>query len=451
MKSSYDHSDTGNAELLNDLFGNDIRYDSVSQRWLQWKQGHRWYELEPSEQVKLAIKTADYRIDLAKDSSLEATRAKAEFAFAIRSRDEYKIKAMLSLARHLPPIGNVGIQWDSKHNYLAVANGVVNLTTGNLRPGVRNDYISQGIDLPYISGTRAPVWEKFISDICCGDQQLIEYLQRAIGYTLTGFTIEQVFFLLHGGGSNGKSVLTNILGELLRGFAKTVRFSAFEESKNESSRRDLADLPGVRAVFASEGAAVRAIDTTVIKDITGATPITTRRLYSHPFTFTPRFKLWLTTNQLPKISDDSLGFWRRVIIIPFNATFEGINRDNYMQAKLESELPGILAWAVAGAVRWNSEKLNTPNELLYLTKKYQRSEDIVEQFIDACCVRDELVSARSGQLYETYKSWAHESGLEIMSTTAFGRRMGAKFQREHDNSGWYYLGIKPKNTNFSVL
>ncbi len=437
----YDHSDTGNAELLNHLFGENIRYDSTSQRWLQWNSGHRWVEMEESALTKLAIKTANHRFDLAQDPTIEKAEAKHEFAFAIRSRDENRLASMLAIARHLSPIGNVGIAWDNKPNYLAVSNGIVNLTTGTLRTGARSDYISQGIDIPYDPSACAPVWTQFISDIMLGNQEHIAYLQRAIGYTLTGFTLEQVFFLLHGGGSNGKSVLTNIMIKLLSGFAKTVRFSAFEEKASSADKLDLAELPGIRAAFASEGDNRRTIDTTIIKDITGAAPITTRKLYKNPFTFTPQFKLWLTTNQLPKIRDDSYGFWRRVVIIPFDATFEGVTRDNYMQIKLEHELPGILAWAVRGAVEWNAQKLVTPISLLLRINEYREESDELELFITANCIRNEVGTIRATAFYEAYRIWCGNNSTPPMTSTSFGKKMGAKFEKIHDREGWYYKGI----------
>lgn len=440
MKSIYDHSDTGNAELLNDLYGKDIRYDPKTDRWLQWRNGHRWFEVTEPERYNLAIKTANHRFELAKDMPTE--NAKREVGFAIRARNLANIQNTLSVARNLPPIGSHSVFWDNQPNLLVVGNGVVNLSNSTIRPGQRSDFLTQGIHMPYVPNSSAPIWERFLRDITLGNEELIGFIQRAIGYTLTGFTTAQVFFMLYGGGSNGKSVLINILNELLEGFSRTIRFSAFEETTTSDAKRDLAELPGIRVTFASESGKKSALDTSIIKQITGGEPITTSRKYGHPFTFKPQFKLWLTTNHLPKVDDDSLGFWRRLIIIPFDAIFEGSARDNQMQQKLEAELPGILAWAIRGAAIWSRDGLNTPNSLLLKVSKYREAADTYNNFIEEMCVKKEGGVVRASILYEVYKMWCEQMNCSAVSNAEFGQKMSTRFERNHDRLGWYYSGLE---------
>ena len=438
----YSHSDTGNGELFNDLFGNDIRFNPKTERWLQWQEGLYWKPLNEVEVYNLAVKIARHRrFEIA--PNLSGNASTKEMAFAVKSENVNQIDATLRAARSISPIGNPNIRWDSQLNLLACSNGVVNLSTGVLRSGQRNDFISRGISLPYIENAKAPLWDRFVSDIMCGNQENIDFLRRAIGYTITGFTTSQVFFLLYGNGSNGKSVLLDTLNVLLEGFSHTVRFGAFEENNRSDERKDLAELPGIRLVFASESGKKSALDTSVIKQITGSEPITTSRKYGHPFTFQPQFKLWLTTNNLPKVDDDSFGFWRRMIVIPFNATFEGNNRDLNMQAKLEGELPGILAWVVRGAQEWKKHGLGTPDSLLLRVQEYKESEDDLANFISEHTITKLGSKIRFADLYETYKSWLGEDGNPV-SKIEFGRRMRNKLKSYKDMQGTYFADIEIK-------
>lgn len=439
--SKFDHSDTGNADLLNYLFGDNIRHDPTTDRWLSWKDSqHRWQELTPVETTELAINTANYR--LMNSTKMPDTDAiKAEALFAIRSRNLRMIENMLALAKNRRPIGGHGIVWDKEPKLLAVSNGVIDLTTGQFQSGSRTHHLSTGLNLPYIPGSGCPRWERFIQEICCGDTELSAFIQRAIGYTLTGYTREQVFFLLYGTGGNGKSVLVDTLGHLLHGFSKTIRFSAFDESSTTDAKRDLAELPGVRATFASEGAELKGLDTATIKMITGGEEITTSKKYGHPFSFRPQFKLWLSTNHLPRIDDDSYGFWRRVILIPFNAVFEGPKRENNLAERLQDELPGILVWAVEGAKLWYERGLETPDSLLLRIQQYRTSEDEIENFVKDCCKVDPNLKEKSSTLYSTYSTWKHERGERPNTNTIFGRRLSVKFPKHHEFDGWYYDGL----------
>lgn len=439
MKESYDHSDTGNAELLNDLYGEQLRYDHVTANWYQWIEGHHyWKQLLEGEIRQFAILTAKYRA--MKAVHLEGDAAKSEFSFAVNSRNLNRQNAMITIAPALSPIG-IRVAWDDTPNLLAVSNGVVNLQSGVLRQGFKTDYITRGLNHPYIPTSDCPRWERFITEITLGNMETAKFLQRAIGYTLTGSTREQVFFLLHGTGSNGKSVLLNIIGKLLEGFAKPVRFNTFEENNTSDAKRDLAELPGIRAVFASEGSSTKAIDTAIIKQVTGSEPITTSRKYGHPFTYKPQFKLWLTTNNLPKVDDDSYGFWRRIVIIPFDAKFEGDSKDEFLEDKLTAELPGILAWAIQGAHIWFEQRLGTPDHLLLKVVQYRDSQDEVEAFIQEACARKANLECQAAVLYLGYCRWCQESGRKPMSNNQFGRKLGAKFGFHHSVGGKVYEGL----------
>lgn len=438
----YDHSDTGNAELFNELFGNDIRYDQNLDRWLIWKESlHRWEELSEAEQTQFAIKTANKRFAHAQSfEDQDAIRREANFA--VRSRNANSLNNMLSLAKHLPPIHNSSIKWDSNRDLLVTKNGVVDLRTGILREGRRSDFITHGIDIEYSLEAKAPLWEKFLREVTLDRPELIFFIQRAIGYTLTGHIKEQVFFLLHGTGANGKGVLANIIRKLLTDFSKLIRFAAFEENTTSDAKRDLAELPGIRAVFASEGTEHKSFDTGTIKQITGGEPITTSRKYGHPFTYDPQFKIWLNTNHLPRVIDDSFGFWRRILVIPFEAEFYGAARDNNLEDKLMVELPGILTWAVQGASSWHANGLNIPNLVLLKTANYKTKTDTVARFFVEMCISEPNSEILASELYQAYLLWCLDKEEEPVSNTAFGRNVGEKITKKRNMVGIFYLGIK---------
>lgn len=443
----FDHSDTGNGELINHLCGDFTRYDVFTDRWLQWQNKHRWYELLDYQRFGLAVKAANQRLESSK-TIIDVAKARSEASWGITSRNIRNIENALTAAKNLPPIGAHEIRWDSQPNLLAVANGVVNLAEGTIRPGQRNDFITRGISIPFLENQECPLWEKFLADITCGDQELQDFLQRAIGYTLTGFVRDQVFFILYGHGSNGKSVLINIIGRLLEGFSSTVRFAAFEENTNSDAKRDIAELPGVRAAFSSEGSPLKALDTAVIKKITGGEYIKTSRKYGHPIEFFPQFKLWLTTNHLPKIEDDAFGFWRRPILVPFNATFEGKSKDPRMEERLTEELPGILAWAIKGAAIWSKIGISTPDKLLQQVYDYRDSQDDCENFIKEALDKDSSSSMRASELYGLYQTWCNQTGVNPKTNTAFGKVMSGdkttpgKLDYGLDSAGKYYKGVR---------
>ena len=443
MKDFYDFSDVGNANLLCDLYGKNLRYDHKTDRWLQWRDAHRWYELNPVEIQKLAIEAINHRFELAKQST-DKTEASKQAGFAIRSRNLNNLTSMIKVAANMEPIGNFTIQWDNQPNLLAVGNGVVNLATGQLRPGQRNDFLTRGISLPYLPNASAKLWDKFLDDITLSRPDLKEFLQRAFGYTLSGFTREQVFFLLHGNGANGKDTFTNIIKSIIPEFTKDVRFSAFDENNTSDATRDIAELPGMRAAFASEGSKKVMLETSTIKYITGGSNISTSRKYGHPFEFKPQFKLWLATNVLPKVDDTSHGFWRRIILIPFDATFEGSKRDNEMESKLIAELPGILAWAIKGAQLWSSSGLQTPNWLLLQVNEYRTSEDMIGNFLEECCVESPTETIKSGLLYDAFLLWCEKNSLKPITNNDFGRRMSHKYPRGRKADGVFYVGLNLK-------
>ena len=229
---------------------------------------------------------------------------------------------MLRLAQSELPITDSGENWDSDPWLLGVANGVVNLKTGKLLQGNPLQQIKLHTDVAFDPAARCPQWEQFLADVFKGDAELIGFIQRAVGYSLTGDTSEQCLFLCYGGGSNGKSTFLEVLLHVLGQYAHSLPFSAFELQARSSIPNDVASVVGKRFVTAGETSESARFNEARIKGLTGSDTLSARFLHGEFFSFKPAAKIWLAFNHKPGVADDSQGFWRRIRLIPFEREFK---------------------------------------------------------------------------------------------------------------------------------
>jgi len=275
---------------------------------------------------------------------------------------------------------------------------------------------------------------------------LISFLQRAIGYSLTGDTSEQCLFLLFGVGANGKSTLLNIISFLLGDFAQTATFDTFLLKNQERSiNNDIARMQGNRFISAIEAEGERRLSEVLIKQLTGGDTITARFLFAEFFDFKPQFKIWLACNHKPIIKGTDHAIWRRIKLIPFNVTIPEADRDKYLTEKLQAELPGILAWSVQGCLEWQKEGLKTPDEVKQATNEYQGDMDTIGAFLSECCILTPEVKAKASELYGAYKEWCEAGGEHTLSQRCFGLRLTEKGLERIKSSGNYWKGIGIKS------
>ena len=247
---SFPTTDAGNAELFAHLYGDRLRYDHRRKRWLLWGS-HSWMPDQKSQVTRMAKEAARHRFQQA--ASIDNLREReAEARWAIQSENKFRIDAMLNLARAEKPIAEAGDRWDLDSWLLGVANGVLNLRTGDLRPGTQSDCITMTTDVPFDPQATCPRWERFVAEIFAGDDELIDYIQRASGYSLTGDTSEQCHFLCWGEGWNGKTTFQRVQRDVLGDYGANTPFSTLEMSARSSIPNDLAALQGRRLVTASE-------------------------------------------------------------------------------------------------------------------------------------------------------------------------------------------------------
>jgi putative DNA primase/helicase len=300
------------------------------------------------------------------------------------------------------------------------------------------------VPFPYDPKAECPRWEQFLHQVFQCDLELIGFIQRAVGYSLTGSVREQVLFLCYGSGANGKSVFLSTLRQLAGDYAMNIPFTVLELQQRPSLTNDLAAMVGKRLVTSSETNESTRLNEARIKALTGGDPITARFLYSESFTFQPVAKFWLAVNHLPQVRDDSHGIWRRVRVLPFRQRFSGNEADPELDQKLYAELPGILVWAVRGALNWQVVGLAPPSAVMVATETYREENDELAAFIADQCVVSEGARVEPGQLFSQYQHWAEGQGIPLrhrLGLRTFDTRMKERFTATATNGKRYYLGV----------
>ncbi|HTV57671.1 MAG TPA: phage/plasmid primase, P4 family [Verrucomicrobiae bacterium] len=437
-------TDAGNAEGFAAKYGDLLRFDHSHRRWLYWS-GERWEEDTLEGVLLLAKSAARHRLELvAKCMKDDEKDFKAEVAWCIESEQRHRIRAALDLARAERPLSTSGEEFDKDQWLLGVENGVVDLRTGNLREARREDWITRSTRFPFDERAGCPRFEQFLCEIFEYDRELIEFVWRAIGYSLTGSVNEQCFFACHGSGANGKSKLLGTLHYVLGDYALNLPFSTFELKQRSAIPNDLVRLESRRYVTALESAEGVQLNEQRIKTLTGGDPITARLLYKEFVTFDPTHKLWLAFNHKPIITDDTPAIWRRVRLIPFNHKFEGQEDDKDLLEKLKAEASGILASAVRACLEWQQGGLGTPRAVAEATSEYQEESDQVAAFLGEVCTVEECKAAPCSDLFSRYVKWTEQSGENPMTRMAFSERLEGKGfrkkRRGHENV-WVWLGI----------
>ena len=425
LEALQDPTDAGNAELLARRYGDRLRFDHSRQRWLVWRE-HWWGEDADGETLRLALECTKYRYDAAWDlPGEEAQRAAAKAA--LNGRQHRKLTAALAIAKVLPPLADTG-DWDTDPSLLGVANGVVDLRTGKLLPGSPEQRITQHVPLPYDPAATCPRWERLVLEVCDDRAELAEYVRLASGYSLTGETSEQCLFVLQGPGSTGKSTLLAPLVKTSGPYGRTASFEAFTDPPGHLEA--LAVLAGARFVTSSETRENTRLNEQRLKVLShGNDQVAARLLYGHEFTFIPRCKLWLGLNHRPRVQDDSTGFWRSVRLLPFDRVFtrEG---DPTLEAILEAELPGILAWRVRAARDWYAGGLPQVADVQSATDAWQRETNPLMEWLETCCVERADCETPPADLWASYLDWAEEQRIpakERLTHRAFSNRLTARF------------------------
>jgi len=351
-------------------------------------------------------------------------RAEAVLKWALQSQGRARLAAMVELGQSEKVLVTLPEIFDLDPWLLNVDNGTLDLRTLELKPHDPEQRITKLAPVEWDPDAPSPRWERFLVEVFKGDQEVIEFVQRRVGYTLTGNTQEQEFGLLYGLGANGKSTFVSVLLELLGDYAQTTRSETLLEAKYNAIPNDVAALAGARLVVASELPERATLNENLVKDLTGNDSITARFLRKEFFTFRPSFKLWMYGNHKPRVRGTDDAIWRRVNLVPFEAQFTGDDADPGLCSKLLAELPGILAWAVRGCTAWQRAGLGVPAAVKQASSEYRDEQDALGAFIEDCCViGNTTYRAYTGDLYTAYQKWAEDSGEYPVSLRLFGQKL----------------------------
>lgn len=440
----YTYDDTGNALRFRDANAGLIHYNHVDGCWIYW-DGVRWASDENGEIKRRADKMlADMAKDLKEMQDDPAYNAYKKHLS--RSRSHRGKEGFIAEARHLEGVPVLPSEMDRAGNAFNVRNCLISLKTGRTAEHDKKYMISKLAPVTYDENAKCPRWDRFIEEITCGDKSLQLYLQRMIGYCMTAYTKEQCMFFLYGNGSNGKSVFVDTIAYMLGEYAASCQpETVMMRDRNNTARGDLARLKGARMVVTSEPNDGCRLDEGIVKQMTGGTEnkLTARFLYGREFEFSPEFKIVMSTNYKPVIKGTDNGIWRRVRLIPFTAEFTKENRDPQLTEKLRRELPGILNWAIAGAVGWCKEGLPPCAIIDEAGQEYRSEMDRVQQFLDDCTTRSESSSTQASTLYKCYKAWCSEQGDRFpVGSTKFFMELKRRFKSRKTEAYNEYIGIK---------
>jgi putative DNA primase/helicase len=433
-------TDYGNAERLVYAHGRDLHFCRAWGDWLAW-DGTRWEPDATDEAMRRAKATVRgiWRdaAEVGGDDGVKLVK------HARASESAARLNAMLSLAESEPGIGIKPDALDASPWLLNCANAAVNLRTGEARPHRREDLCTKASPVAYDAGATCPRWRRFLREVFEENEELVSFIQRAAGYSLTGLTSEQALFILYGTGANGKSVFAETLAYVLGDYAQSARAELLMQKRSRGGASpEEAALHGARLVTTSETNAGGRFDEATVKRLTGSDTIRARRLYQQEFEFEPTHKLWFATNHRPEIKGTDYAIWRRLKLVPFGRKFGPGERDEGLAETLRAEAPGILRWAVEGCLTWQREGLNPPAAVTEATDAYRSEMDVLGTFFDDVCVLEANVTAQSTKLFERYQSWCEASGERAMKRRAFGLAMTERgFERERRRDGYHYIGV----------
>jgi len=438
-------TDVYNAKFFTDTHGEDAVHCDPMGGWHMWDE-ERWQRDDSYLVMTMAKKTAKMireigiskgDKDMAKHGTSTESKARLESMIALAKSNGITIKAD---------------QFDHDHMVLNCKNGLLDLTLQELGEHRREAYCTKLAPVAYNARAKCPRWEQFLMEIFSEDKDLIEFIQKAIGYSLSGNVSEQCFFILYGTGSNGKSTFLKHIQHIMGDYALSTPASSLMEKHNEGIPNDIARLKGARFVTTTESSQKKQLNESLIKQLTGEDAITARFLRKEYFDFYATFKIFLATNHRPNIKGNDPGIWRRLITIPFNRFISKEERDPELDETLREEYPGILAWAVRGYKMWQEGGLATESvrAIEDLKNTYKEEQDILGQFISEECVKSPGVAILASTFNKKVKDWCIEGNMRPISRVEINNYLQERgYEKGRGTTGlysgknvWYGLGAK---------
>lgn len=462
----------GNAKRIIAANGRVIRFVYRMDRWMVFDKG-LWAPDETGLLMRMAKQLPKQVASEASASWDEITR-KACLQWALQCERKKILQASIDLAWSEPGIGVMPDAFDKEPFLINTPSGSVDLTSSTLSESRPEHMMSKITSVPFAANRDAPLWRKTLLEVFDGDEDLIAYLQRSLGYSLTADTSEHCMFMCYGSGRNGKNTILDTVRSVIGDYATVADPRVFLSSGQGDHPAGLADLVGRRLVMTSEVDDGQALAEGLVKRVTGDKSLKTRFMHQNFFEFDVTFKLWMLVNDKPKISKQEEGIWSRIRIIPFNVFIPAEKRIKGLSQRLITEEgPGILAWLVEGVRDWAKQGLNEPQSVVSATRDYREEQDTVADWLNETCVchihsPEDLTEGRcrmehgprgparvrADALYELYTRWAARSGVrELMTKKKLGDQLSRKGYTPVDSNGARYRGgisIKPSADESNV-
>jgi putative DNA primase/helicase len=463
-------TDAGNAQRLARLHGRDIRYCHLFEKWYTF-DGARWrlddtgavVAMGKSVAVEMLAEANRQMEELAsvgdlspEDRAKMLDRANKLARWALKTESAARLHSMVDLARSEPGIPIQPADLDRHPWLLNCVNGTLDLQTGRLREHRREDYLTRLCPTRYDPAARAPTWDRFVAAVLNKDTALVGFLQRLLGYCLTGSVQEQILAIFHGVGANGKSTLLSTVQDVLGpDFSVKVEPELLLAARGERHPTELATLFGRRLVVCSETGESARLNEARVKDLTGGEKISARRMREDFWEFLPTYKLVMGTNHRPLVRGTDHGIWRRLRLVPFEVIFwdpdkgeqgpEELCQDKQLKDKLVAEREGILAWAVRGCLDWQRHGLSVPKSVCDATVQYRDGQDVLGQFLGECCQLNGDCRAKASDLYDRFKHWSDAMGEYVVSQRRFGEMLSSRGYERSVSNGTWYKGLRLKD------
>lgn len=451
--TGYSWDEAGMADLFSELYEHDTRFCPERKSWYTYDSG-KWQKDVGALLISAKIKEFVRILSLYCGEIPDEDIRKKYMQFVSRMGDRRFRDRIIKDAADSMRI--TAEEFDRDPYLINCLNGTYDLRTMTFREHRWSDFITMQTRF---NGTlrfediTCHRWCKFIHEVTQGDLSKAEYLQRALGYSILGTSKEECMFILHGKSTrNGKSTLLNTIEYMLGDYSTAAPVSLIckgQKGAAEAANPVLASLKARRFVTMAESDDAGKLDESAIKQYTGGESITARELYQAPITFTPQFTLWLSCNDLPAVRDKSLFASNRLRLIEFNRHFTEAEQDKNLKAELEDpdNMQGIFSWLLAGYLQYLRKGLDLPESLKAPVRKYERDNDVVLQFLEECCEKDDEQKVRAKSVYDQYKIWAKSNGYFVMSIRKFSAEMDKhpEFYGSKDIStgnAMYYFGMK---------
>ncbi len=429
------------AERLVTLYGDRLRYCG-QMGWLTWSGTH-WQRDEMGQApvfAKQAVRNGYGSLGLVNDDK----ERKRLYAALRKAEHANRIRGILTLAESEQRIRVAADDLDGDEYLLNLTSGTFNLKTREHRPHNPDDMITKVAGCRYDPDAECPRWLQFLNEIFEGDRELVAFMQRAVGYTLTGDATEHCLFLCHGSGANGKSVFQQTVAAMMGDYCRQASAETFMVKRGGGANSDIARLAGVRYVPVVEVEEDRRLHESLVKSVTGGDSVVARFMYREFFEFRPEFKLWFGANHKPNIRGTDVGIWRRIHLVPFERVIPEADRDPHLTDTLRGELEGLLNWALAGCAAWLADGLRPPSKVMAATQEYRSEQDTFAAFMAECVERKPGHVETAADLFRAYKYHCEGVNERPKSQTWFGgelTKLGFEKMKDPDTRRVMYAGV----------